>query len=264
MKEVQKWTQGVVAGTLHDGIDFMMSVESRSEPFLPPIHLVELVHSNLGGPGETVDGDEVFASIINAADTDAGIWSVFTTQGPKLLSQLSDSFVRRFPETTLDGREFKYPYKKRINCTTRELTDAFVDHLVEMVDSVVTSNEAVYLVFQMMIGGGSFRNSVRRPQTSIPRRDSVFTFVFDLFYDAGMASRAEELQGKMQQIIDAEFSDGQEERLFWGCFGDVDITKPAIRDYYYDDATRYLRLQQLKKRIDPDDIFHSPLTVKLP
>jgi hypothetical protein len=32
---------------------------------------------------------------------------------------------------------------------------------------------------------------------------------------------------------------------------------------YYDPAD-YVRLQQLKKEIDPTDIFHTSLTVKLP
>jgi hypothetical protein len=33
---------------------------------------------------------------------------------------------------------------------------------------------------------------------------------------------------------------------------------------YYDDPAVYSRLQQLKKKVDPDDLFHSRLTVKLP
>ena len=122
----------------------------------------------------------------------------------------------------------------------------------------------MYLVFQMLIGGGNFQKTSRRAATSIPRRDFVYCFVFDLFYDAGMQQTAERLQVQMQNLIDAHFSGGQEQRLFWGSFGDPDMTKASVRNCYYDDAGVYARLQQLKQKVDPDDLFHSLLSVKLP
>jgi FAD/FMN-containing dehydrogenase len=264
MKIVQTWTRGVVAGTLPPGIDFMMTVESRSEPFLPPVHLVELVHSNLGGSGEVVDGDQVFNSIIQASDAEAGPWLLTTDQGPESLSTLSDSFVRRYPKTTLDGREFKYPYKKRVNGSTNALTDVFVERFIDMVDKGVTATEGVYLVFQMIIGGGELQSSSLRPATSIPRRDLVFGFAFDLFYDTGYEEAAVKLQDDMQGLVDAEFSATQEQRFFWGSFGDTDMTHEAVVKFYYDDINTYSRSQNLKKRVDPDDLFHTPFTVKLP
>jgi hypothetical protein len=265
MKEVQKWTQGVAAGTLPPDIDFMMTVESSSAPFLPPVLLVELVHSNLGGPDQVVNGDRVFAAIIQASNAGTRPWErLLTDQGPERLSALSDSFVRRYPKTTLDGREFKYPYNKRINCTTSELTDVFVDSFVDLADKVVTTTEGVYLVFQMLIGGGNYQKTSRRAATSIPRRDFVFCFVFDLFYDTGKAETAALLQQEMQSLIDTHFSGNQEQRLFWGSFGDTDITKPLVRDFYYDETNIYTRLQRLKEKIDPDDVFRTSFTVKLP
>lgn len=264
MKEVQKWTRGVEAGTLAPGIDFTMTVESSSMPFLPPIHLVELVHSNPAGPGEPVDGDEVFKSIIDSANDAAGLWSQFTSQGTEALSSLSDSFVRRYPKTTSGGREFDLPYKKRINCTASALTNEFVDQFCELVDKVVLDTEGVYLVFQMIIGGGAYRAPTRRKQTSIPQRDFVFCFIFDLFYDDGFKGVAEGLQQEMQNLIDTHFSGAQEQRLFWGSFGDTDMSKPAVENFYYDNPATYARLQKLKKRVDPDDLFHTSFTVKLP
>lgn len=267
MKEVQLWTQGVAAGTFRTDVDFMMTVESESDALIPPFPtlLVEAVHSNLSGPGEVVNGDQVFRPIIDGSNAGTFFWERFlTTQGPQHLSELSDSFVRRPPFTTLDGREFKYPYKKRINCTTNSLTDAFVDQFVNLVDKVVMATDGVYLVFQMLIGGGSLQDSARRAETSIPRRDFVFCFIFDLFYDDGKEQIAIDLQNEMQSLINTHFSVGQEQRLLWGSFGDPDMAKPAVRDLYYDDAAVYARLQQLKMKVDPDDIFHSLFTVKLP
>lgn len=264
MKQVQLWTQGVQAGLLPAGIDFMMTVESGSDVIIPPVILVELVHSNLGGPVEPVDGDEVFKSIIEASDAATGLFPWFTDKGPESLSALSNSFVRRWPKTTLDGREFRYPYKKRINATTSALSDAFIDKFVDMVNKVVMNTDGVYLVFQMLIGGGAYKNALRRPQTSIPRRDYVYCFVFDLFYDTGYEQAAVKLQKEMQSLVDSEYSPGQEQRVLWGSFGDIDMSKPTVRDFYYDDLPKYARLQQLKKKVDPDNRFHTPFAVQLP
>jgi hypothetical protein len=267
MKQVQTWTQGVAAGTLRSDIDFMMTVASRSDTLRPPFPtiLVELVHANLRGPGELVDAATVFEPIITAADSEAPLWELLpTTQGKKALSELSNSFVRRFPFTTPDGREFRQPYQKRINCSTAALTNEFVGQFVDLIDRVVAHTDGVYLIFQMLIGGGNFQKSSRRAATSIPRRDFVFCFIFDLFYERGKKSVAAQLQNEMQVLIDTHFSSAQEQRLLWGTFGDTDITKDAVRNFYYDDPAVYARLQQLKKAVDPDDLFHSRLTVKLP
>jgi hypothetical protein len=53
-------------------------------------------------------------------------------------------------------------------------------------------------------------------------------------------------------------------RVFWGTFGNVDISDPVIRSKYYDTESDYIRLQALKARLDADDVFHTELTVQLP
>ncbi|MGB5055141.1 MAG: FAD-binding protein, partial [Nitrospirales bacterium] len=258
MKEAQKWTQQVEAGTLKSGIDFMMSVASADGLRFFPVMLIELVHSNLGGDTEIVDGDAEFSAIITAANQEGTVIS--TRSGPRFLSYLSDDFVRRGLK---DGREFEYPYKKRVNTTSNALTDAFVDGFVDLVDEAVNT-DGVKLIFQMGIGGGVYRNSDRRAATSIPHRDYVFCLVYDLFYQNGHEADAEALQRKMQQLVDAHFSPDQEQRAFWGSFGDTNMADPTIRKMYYDNDGVYKRLQELKRRVDPDDIFHTNLSVQLP
>ncbi len=265
LKEAQQWTQGVVAGTLDPDLDFMMTVESRSLWILPPLLLVELVHSNLGGSAQVFDPVQVFSPVTQAADAGTAQWErLLTRDGQQDLSVLSDSFVRRWPATTADGREFDYPYKKRINCTAGALTDEFIAGCVALVNRIVTQTDSVRLVFQMLIGGGNYRKSAQRASTSIPRRDFVFCFAFDLFHDDNDEAKAEAeaLQGEMQTLIDAHFNGPQEQRLFWGTFGDTDMTNPVVQKYYYDDAGRYLTLRQLKATVDPHDVFHTLLTVK--
>lgn len=264
MKEVQKWTKGIENGTLPSGIDFMMSVESAGRSPIP-LMVVELVHSNLGGKNEVVDGDREFRSIIKAASSGASFWEQFLIEsGPKALSELSDSFVRRWPALTPDGREFKYPYTKRINCTMNALTDTFITEFVGMINKVVKETFGVKLVFQMVFGGGAYQNTPRQEVTSIPHRDYVYCFIFDLFYKSGFEDNAKQLQREMQNLIDAHFSTDQELRVFWGTFDDTDISKKSIRKMYYDSEKKYKKLQALKKRVDPNDLFHTELTVQLP
>ncbi len=230
MKIVQQWLTEVTTTTFPSDVDFTMTVESQAFPLPAPAHVIEMVYSNVEGSSEQFDPEQFFSPIIQAADAGQQLWLMdSTTKGPKSCSALADSFVRRFPETTLDGREFKYPYRKRINCTMRELSDRFIDDFVNMVDKVVMHTEGVYLVFQMAFGGGAFRNSPRRPETSIPRRDFVFFFVFDLFHEEDRLTEAENLQDEMQKIIDASYSHGDEGRLFWGSFGDIDMSQPEGR-----------------------------------
>jgi Berberine and berberine like len=265
MKIVQQWSTEVTKPTFRGDVDFTMTVESQAFPLPAPAHVIEMVYSNVEGSGEQFDPEQFFSPIMQAADAGPQLWLMdSTTKGPKSCSALADSFVRRFPTTTLDGREFKYPYRKRINCTMRELSDRFIDDFVNMVDKVVMQTEGVYLVFQMAFGGGAFRNSPRRTETSIPRRDFVFFCVFDLFHEEDRLAEAENLQDEMQKIIDASFSPGDEGRLFWGSFGDIDMSQQKVVNYYYDDASVYRKLQDLKKRVDPTNLFHSKFSVTLP
>jgi FAD/FMN-containing dehydrogenase len=266
MKLVQAWSKDIKAGTLTADFDFMMTVKSTDEIQFFPVLLVEAVYGNLPVVNEGVIEDERLKSIDEAVLFDQSLLENLLPRkyGKRSLPDLSDSFVRRHPATTDDGREFKYPYKKRINCTTNALTDDFIQNFVDMVDKVVMKTEGVKLVFQMLMGGGAYQNTERRQATSIPHRDYVFCFVFDLFYRQGFEQIAVVLQREMQSVVDQHFSSNQEQRVFWGSFGDTDISKNEIRQMYYDSEEQYARLQQLKQRVDPNDIFHTTLTVQLP
>ena len=266
MKEVQAWTKRVEAGTLPD-TDLMMTVISTGGIRFFPALFVEAVNKDL--PVED-DGDipDELQSIHQAISAETSLWENILRfeSGEKDLSDLSDSFVRRWPATTHDGREFRYPYKKRVNCTNEALTDEFVEQFVNKVDEVVYA-DGVKIVFQMNIGGGEYQKEENRLITSIPHRDYVFCFVFDLFYREGYKSEAQRLQDEMQQLVDDHFSKDQEQRVFWGSFGDsndTDISKVEVRQKYYDNEQDYKKLQKLKLRVDPNDIFHTSLTVKLP
>jgi len=265
MKLVQAWSKEIKAGQLTADFDFMMTVQSSRITYYPVL-LVEAVYGNLPVVNKDVIEDERLKLIDEAVLFEQSWWENLLRReyGKRSLSDLSDSFVRRFPATTLDGREFDYPYKKRINCTTNALTDDFIDHFVDMVDKVVMKTEGVKLVFQMLMGGGAYQNTEFRQATSIPHRDYVFCFVFDLFYRQGFEQDAVILQEQMQSVVDQYFSGDQELRVFWGSFGDTDIRNDKIRKMYYDSDEQYQQLQRLKEEVDPNNIFHTTLTVQLP
>lgn len=42
------------------------------------------------------------------------------------------------------------------------------------------------------------------------------------------------------------------------------MTRPEVIKMFYNAGDDYQKLQQLKQEIDPKDVFHTPLTVKLP
>lgn len=264
MDQAQAWTAKVAAGTLSDNLDFMMTVESSGRsPF--PVLLVELVHKNR--TSEQTSGMKEFNEVVKVAHSGMSWWErKREEEGPLPLSKISNSFVRRWPMTTWDGREFPHPYKKRINCTMHPLSDEFVSHFVDLVDDVVTGSSGVKLVFQMLFGGGEYK-AKGRTATSIPQRDYVYCFVFDLFYKSGHEQDAIDFQQRMQQVVDTHFSPEQERRVFWGTFGQASDTKmkrPQVQKMFYDSGEQYARLQALKHKVDEDDLFHTTLTVQLP
>ncbi len=265
MYEVLKWTKRVELKNLPPNMDFMMTVASSGRMPFPPL-LVELVHTNL--PRKRVEGSNApkeFKSVVSKAKKGANWWEQrFKKEGYEDLSLLSDSFVRRWPSTTLDGREFRNPYKKRVNCTTKSLSKDFVDAFVDIIDRVINKERGIQLIFQISIGGGQYNTSRHSKVSSIPHRDYTFCFVFDLFYKEGYEQKAITLQNRMQKLIDSHYNDGNELRVFWGSFGDTNISEKKIREMYYPDVNTYKKLQHIKQEVDSEDLFHTSLTVELP
>ncbi|CAM2010256.1 FAD-binding oxidoreductase [Acanthopleuribacter pedis] len=265
MKQVQTWSRGVADGSLPAGMDWMMTVESSGRMPFFPVMLVEFVDPGIHTGAEAAKVARFRRKIADKVAADRTfIERLLTKEGPKELSHMSDDFVRRWPMTTWDGREFRYPYKKRINVTVEALTDDFIQGFTALVDEVVSQTKGVKLVFQMVIGGGAQQRGPGRKVTAIPHRDAVFCFVFDLFYKHNHKAAAMRLQKRMQRLIDQHYNHGRERRVFWGTFEDTDISKPEVRAKYYDNDAEWAILQRLKGEVDPDDRFHTSLTVPLP
>lgn len=104
--------------------------------------------------------------------------------------------------------------------------------------------------------------------TSIPNRAAIHNFVYDLFYntsiDPNAQDEAKKFQARMQKTVDEHYSTKGvgEKRYFWACFDDFDMTKEEVILKYYDSLDAYKVLQKLKDRVDPDNLFNTPMTVK--
>lgn len=170
----------------------------------------------------------------------------------------------------LAGREFRFPYHKRMNCTKIALSDSFITSFLELVDEVMTTS-GVCFVYQMVMGGGNYANHGKDRITAFPWRDIVVGIVFDIFYTDGHSAKAEELQMKMQKLL-PEMTGNPDKpdddpacdiRQTWGSFGANINMNDMWKNYYGQDGT-YQLLQQLKYAVDPHDIFTTTFTVQMP
>ena len=286
----QEIKDGTDEGPGGKGLDFTMTVASRGISLGKCHALKELILVEGVSLGNTACADQFapfkaaikksngllkgfFEKILGFANVKQGAFKVLDQKMP--LADIDYQFVR-LPNagTTADGREFDLPYKKRVNCTTSVLTDAFIKAFVGVMDKAMASN-MVSIVFQMGLGGGAYKRNGgpsarpdRLPDTGIPHRDYTFCFVFDLFYDpstAGSEAAAIGLQKDMQTVVDTLFNpdeNGRELRVFWGSFGAADIAEESAK--YYGAKDGYRRLQEAKFRFDPNDRFHTSLTVAHP
>jgi hypothetical protein len=93
------------------------------------------------------------------------------------------------------------------------------------------------VIVQIALGGGAYYEKGQckvnndLTVTSIPHRDKIYFFSYDIFYDVkkdpNAEQKAEELQKNMETIVNKHYNsnDGGEKRFFWASFGDVDMTK---------------------------------------
>lgn len=252
--------------TLPDDLDMMCTAISTDffirPPLLRGLILLEMVHGNVAGSDGEAASLHAQTVIDKVADRlqDAVFLpnpTLVQFKGPKPLSFMSNEFVRR-EGTTPDGREFKYPYEKRLNATNHALSKGFVTGFVDLVDETINDPD-VRLVFQMGLGGGAYRNIDQRRLSSCSRRDAAFAVVYDVFYTKGHKDRAVELQDKMKKLLEREFPEKDGMRMFWGTFGDTKIE--TAWPYYLDNEDVYKQLQAVKAEVDERDVFHTRFTI---
>lgn len=184
----------------------------------------------------------------------------FTSETTQPLSMMCDTWVRNFG-TTRDGREFIYPYEKRLNGTFEELDESFVTRFVDLVDRSIHDSD-VRVVFQMTLGGGMHSGHENRKYTACQRRDITIGVVYDVFYTNNNQQSALNYQNEMLSVLNDTVPEKDTVRLIWGSYGETNINK--VMRNYYDNRALYGRLQNIKKAVDGSDVFHTEFTVQLP
>jgi FAD/FMN-containing dehydrogenase len=293
MTAAAKWTANVKDSTFPPDVDLMVTAASHSwDPLRPfPIILLEMVHGNYKGKNETHAETEKAINVFDETIKEAlqrkswlkslpGGFDTRITRAsdPKrALSFMSDAFVRRgWLGTTVfgdKGREFHFPYMKRLFVTEKPLTMRFVEEFTDLVDEVINGadKDDIKVVFQMALGGGQVKNphgeAVPTKIVSMSSRNYTICIVFDIFYNdktKEIKRKAENFLERMQILVDKEFKGDRDIRMQWGSFGDTNMSDETIVKMYYDNTELYNRLQKVKQKVDPEDVFHTEFTVQLP
>jgi Berberine and berberine like len=288
-----EWTANIKDPTFPPDVDLMVTASSFSwDPLRPfPIIIMEMVHGNYKGKDETEAETEkaiqVFDKTIHDSLQRKTWWKTlpggFDTRtanvsDPKrALSFMSDTFVRRgWLGTTVrgdKGREFHYPYMKRLFVSEKPLTARFVEEFTDLVDDVINDadNNDIKVVFQMALGGGQVKNphgaEIPTNIVAMSGRNYTISIVFDIFYNdkkREIKLKADNFEKRMQTLVDKEFKGDREIRMQWGSFGDTNMSDETIVKMYYDNMDLYNRLQEIKQKVDPEDVFHTEFTVQLP
>ncbi|HEY1910555.1 MAG TPA: FAD-binding protein, partial [Vicinamibacterales bacterium] len=262
MECFRQWAERQSSGQLPPGIDLFLTVVSGDFP-RPAALLVETMCTDSAGLPD-------IQAVVGAVDAGVPWWVrlaahvASSVKGAEPLSVIADQGVRQIGELGLpkSGREFDLPYKKSLHISKAPFSVMFRDGFVDLVNDAYHS-AGLKVVFQGVIGGGEFGANETKQTTHMQRRDALVQLVFDVFYDAGSEGAAENFQTSMKGLL-GEFSNGSDERMFWGSFEDngtngvqLDMSLPATQDLYYDFGAEYERLQQIKDYTDPTDLFHT-------
>ena len=272
MTVVQKRTEDVFKNScsLPNDCDLMVSCMSWNfwEPCRPDSILIEMIHGNCSSlplPEDdigVVRMEKEIEFIKKASPCKVlGPYFDFDPSTYTPLSSMSKAFVR-CSGMTEDGREFKFPYVKRVNCTTKPLSVEFIEAFVDLCHKAMRTLR-IKFVFQMVMGGGAYQANGCKGVSSIPHRDIVIGIVFDCFHvdnDKGKTS-AKDLHNEFGELIKSHW--GEDIRMMWGSFGEIDMNK-VNGEYYGRCNGLYESLQDLKKEVDPLDHFHTPFSVQLP
>ncbi|KAI2496224.1 FAD-binding domain-containing protein [Fragilaria crotonensis] len=211
MQELASWGRKIYDSDANfpEDVDLVLSVTSHSwNPFRPfPVMLLEMVHGNFKGVAQTEDETDqarkVFEETLGNIETKP-LLLPYDEKRSRFLSDMSDSFVRQvFSGTTFfgdQGREFSFPYLKRLNVFEKPLTSEFVNDFTTLVDEVINGPDRgnIKVVVQMFLGGGQVRKlGGEQSNNSISGRNYTVGVVFDIFYNDktdGMKAKAEDFQ----------------------------------------------------------------------
>ena len=183
------------------------------------------------------------------------------------LSELSLGFTRKPPSVTNnEKRENRRPYRKQAYGSKGKLKPGWSKAFAKLLNDVAATKKDVACVFQVVVGGGTQARLGKANLNSTAHRDvQLSSIVFNLFRgDSDEAIKAADEFGKRFEIeIVNEYQTAYPKVMAqWASHGDLDMNKEEVWEKYFDKPETYYKLRQIKKDVDPDDVFHSRFTVR--
>eukprot|EP01061_Rhynchopus_euleeides_P036899 TRINITY_DN6235_c2_g1_i1.p1 TRINITY_DN6235_c2_g1~~TRINITY_DN6235_c2_g1_i1.p1 ORF type:complete len:547 (+),score=143.60 TRINITY_DN6235_c2_g1_i1:72-1712(+) len=178
------------------------------------------------------------------------------------------SFMTRYVTTVPTAREFPLPFANRGSYAlkphvTPAFADAVADSLTEFFANAST-NSGMYVTYQVAPMGGTL--TANAGLTGMPLRDHNVLFGGAVFYDPRFRSQ-DAARAVWDRIIDIPFQRTPElsydtpHRWMLGPSGftyeDMAPEKSA-HEYYPSEA--YQKVRSIKTKVDPDNIFSTPMT----
>lgn len=180
------------------------------------------------------------------------------------ISKLNQMFTRKRPLVIgADGssREGQFPYVKATYGGDNELSDNFVEDFSKLIDDV-NKEESLHLVVQVGAGGGAYERYAGK--TASPQRKSRYFFTFDIFRQDEDKDLAQEYHNRfVTDIVEKYFANHPKKMLQWASSPDhLDMSVPEVWKMYYDNEEHFHALCKIKTNVDPDDLFHSRITIR--
>ena len=100
--------------------------------------------------------------------------------------------------------------------------------------------------------------------TGLPQRDYRYMGSFDLFRAPASKDAAIAYQDRYRtEVVEPYMANDPKLMQTWASReGELDLNDPKIWTQYYNRPEDYHALREIKRKLDPDDLFHSKFTLR--
>ena len=171
-------------------------------------------------------------------------------------------------------RELPLPFVRRIRYTKTIWNNLFIEQYVNQIDLILSDEtNGLFMGLAIFDGpGAAMLNDPNGEYTSLSHRDAMSGMLISIFYSEEINPNSYELvlewhNDTRKLLLDSGlFNDGTDSRAIWGTFYDDITNELNIEDqwqYYYDSEDKYNRLKQIKKTVDPINLFRNKFTIPI-
>ncbi|MDI9357793.1 MAG: FAD-dependent oxidoreductase [Phycisphaerales bacterium] len=200
-------------------------------------------------PSETVLKQKDWEDMINMRTTYA------IHEGLGYLENIIFSDHQRHPIKELDLKELK-----RSSFVNKPLSKNDFKAITTYFKNIALKNHSFQPLIEFECLGGTV-NKVPRTATAFVHRDAIFDVYTDVFW-GGKDPHASEIEKEAVEWLDG-FYESNDTKHIWSNESYQNYQYPGYTDWetrYF--AENYPRLQEIKRKWDPDNIFNAPQSIK--